>query len=223
MLKDDGTPKQPFGQIYYTSPGAFFYQNTCERCHGQTGRGESQYAESIRIWTGGAVSVADFKDGLFGNDGQNFQVFDLMTNGVSRNFAGNYFIWMAMEGTKVEFPPQVRRYLGEHQAQMLKGVRDACGGQIPTSQIAQSPIQLPYEIYEKVCRFGNLPVDDPSIQYDGATGQPLNPEAQKKWLDRAAFNAGWMIFDYLKEKGAKDQWMPGRRDCEKVFPGGAHG
>ena len=60
-------------------------------------------------------------NGLFGNDGQNFQVFDLMTNGMSRNFAGNYFIWMAMEGTKVEFPPQVRRYLGEHQAQMLKG------------------------------------------------------------------------------------------------------
>jgi hypothetical protein len=217
MVKEDGSPKQPFGQIYYTTPGAFFYQSTCERCHGETGKADSQYAESIRMWTGGALVVPSFVNGLFAPGAVNFREFDESPAGGGRNLAGNYFIWMAMEGTRGEFPPQVRRYLGEHQAQMLKGVRDACGGQIPTSQIAQSPIQFPFEIYKEVCQYNNLPQSDPSIQYDPATGQPVNSEAQGKWLDRAAYNAGWTIFEYLRMLGSNGQWTPGRRECEKVY------
>ena len=55
------------------------------------------------------------------------------------------------------------------------------------------------------------------IQFDPRTGQPLHPEALDEWMDRAAINAGWVIFAYLQE-ASRGLWQPSKDECEKVYP-----
>lgn len=201
-------PKRPFGEIYYTTPGSYFFRNTCVKCHGPRGDGESSLARGILNWSGGKVRVANLIDGMFGNKGLNLSTFDLG----GKNYSGNYLIWMAMEGTRVKFPPEVAAFMGKHGGQMLNGLREKCLSQISPEKTS-SPVFMDHEVFDQVCFINNLNRKHPDLVFDEETGKPLHPEKVEEWLDRAAYNAGWAIFDFLTE-AAQDRWRPGNDQCE---------
>ncbi len=204
-------PKRPFGEIYSTTPGAYMFRNTCVKCHGPLANGDSSLARGILTWSGGGVRVANLIDGMFGNKAQNLSTFDL--NG--QNLAGQYLIWMAMEGTRVRFPPEVSSYMGKHGAQMLNGIREKCLSQI-SSDKPSSPQFMDHEIFNKVCFMENLQSGHPDLEFDQSTNAALYPDRVEKWLDRAAYNAGWAIFEFLKE-GASGEWRFNNDQCEVKY------
>ncbi len=217
MIDEEGQPKYPFGQVYYTTPGSWYFRTTCIKCHGPNADGDTALARGILNWSGGSVRVANLVDGLFGNKNANLSTFDITTpGGAVKNLAGNYLIWMAMEGTRVKFPSEAANFIGRHGAQMLNRVRDTCLRQISPDK-ASSPNYPEHEIYRDVCFFNNWSLEDPRLKFDPDTAEPLHPEAVEEWLDRAAYNAGWAIFQYIKD-GSGGHWKPGNDQCEKVFP-----
>ncbi len=205
-------PKRPFGEIYRTTPGSYFYRISCMKCHGEKADGNSSLARGILNWSGGSVRVANFMDGLFGNQGANNAVFQQG----DRNLAPNYLIWMAMEGTRVTFPPELSSFLGRHGAQMLNQLRDKCINQISPSK-PSSPQFVEHEIFRNLCFANNMDPANPTLAFDPTNNKPLNPQAVEEWADRAAFNAGWAVFQFLSE-GAKSRLRPGNDQCELVFP-----
>lgn len=204
-------PKRPYGEIYYTTPGSYFFRNTCVKCHGPRGDGESSLARGILNWSGGSVRVANLIDGMFGNKGANLNTFDLD----GKNHGGAYLIWMAMEGTRVKFPPEIASFMGKHGGQMLNGLREKCLAQI-SSDKPSSQIFMDHEVFSEVCFINNLDRNHPDLVFDPETNKALNPSKVEEWLDRAAYNAGWAIFDFLKE-ASQDRWRPGNDQCEVVF------
>lgn len=217
MIDESGQPKYPFGQVYYTTPGSWYFRTTCFKCHGERADGDTDLARGILNWSGGAVRVANLRDELFGNNGGNLKIFDVtLPGGTVRNLGGNYMIWMAMEGTRVKFPPEASNFIGRHGAQMLNRVRDNCLKQINPASLS-TPNYPEHEIYRDVCFFNNWSPEDPRLRFDPETAEPLHPADVELWLDRAAYNAGWAIFQYLKD-GGQGNWRPGNNECEKVFP-----
>lgn len=218
MKKPDGSFSKPLGQLYFTEPGAYFYNITCAKCHGRLGEADGPLAANLKKWSGGQIRVANFKSGLFGGEGAhlaNFEQPDL--EGRIRDLSGNYFIWMALEGTKMNPPQQVAELLGSNKAQMLKTIMDRCARQIPTNSKAAKPYFRDYEIFNDVCSYQNLKPTDPRLQYDEETGEPVNPAELEKWLKKAAANAGWTIYDYVRNKVSKGEQTYPQTECEKVF------
>lgn len=213
MMRGD-QPKRPFGEIYYASPGAHFFKNTCAKCHGPKGDGDSPLARSILNWSGGSVRVANFIDGMFGNKNDNLKTFEID----GKNYAGQYLIWMAMEGTRVKFPPEVASAMGKHGGQMLNGIREKCLSQISVEK-ASSPNFMDHEIFRAVCFMENLYPGHPDLEFDKYSGKPKNPERVEEWLDRAAWNAGWAIFEYLKELSSGTV-RPNNDQCDLVYKKG---
>ncbi|MFN7727931.1 MAG: hypothetical protein ACK5P7_02115 [Bdellovibrio sp.] len=205
-------PKRPLGEIYTTTPGSYFYRNTCLKCHGPKGDGDTSLARGILNWSGGGVRVANFVDGMFGQKNENLKTFDLD----GRNLGGNYLIWMAMEGTRVRFPPEISSFMGKHGGQMLNGIREKCLAQI-SSDKPSSPNFTDHEIFNKVCFMDNLEPGHPDLKFDPQTNRAVHPERVEEWLDRGAWNAGWAIFEFLKE-GSSGTWRAGNDSCESVFP-----
>lgn len=205
-------PKQPFGEIYYTTPGSYLFRNTCYKCHGPKADGDSAYARGIMTWSGGKVQVANLIGGMFGRKNENLKSFDLD----GRNYGGNYLIWMAMEGTRVQFPPELSSLLGKHGGQMLNGVRDKCLAQISTDK-PSSPNYNDHEMMKRICFMNNLRPGHPDLAFDGETNEPLNKERVEEWLDHATYNAGWAIFDFLK-KASDGDWPAANDQCELVYP-----
>jgi mono/diheme cytochrome c family protein len=210
-------PKRPFGEVYSTTPGAWFFRTSCMKCHGQEADGNTALARGILNWSGGNVRVANLKDGMFGNNGENLKIFD---DGpgffAKKNYAGNYLIWMAMKGTRVKFPDELSNVIGKHGGQMLNQIRDKCLRQISPEK-ASSVNYSDHEIFNKVCFQDNKFLGDPDLAFDPFTAKPLHPEKVEEWLDRAAYNGGWAIFNYLKEK-SQGKIQASNDECEKVFP-----
>lgn len=204
-------PKRPFGEIYYTTPGSWYYRTSCMKCHGPDGNGDSSLARGILMWSGGNIRVANFMDGMFGNKNANIDKF---LDG-EKNYAPQYLVWMAMEGTRVQFPPELSSFLGKHGGQMLNQMREKCVNQVSPNK--PSSIQfMDHEIFEKVCFVNNLSKDHPDLKFDPNTGLPLNPAAFEQWADRAAYNIGFSIFDFLKEKSS-GYVRPGNEQCEILY------
>ncbi|MGZ3746057.1 MAG: hypothetical protein ACXWQA_00295 [Pseudobdellovibrionaceae bacterium] len=210
MMKGD-KPKRPFGEVYYSTPGAWYYRTSCMKCHGANADGNSSLAKGINQWSGGKVRVANFMDGMFGNKGENLKTFD--ANGV--NYAPQYLFWMAMEGTRVQFPPELSSFLGKHGAQMLNQMREKCLNQI-SSEKRSSAVFMDHEIFNKVCFVNNLSPNDPALAFDQNTNKPLDPEKVEAWLDRASFNIGYAIFYYLKDISS-GVVHAGNDQCEMLY------
>jgi mono/diheme cytochrome c family protein len=218
MKTPSGAMKRPFGEVYQSRPGAWFFTTTCVKCHGPQGDGNSTFAEALLNWSGGSVRVANLMKGLFGNGGTNLKTFDVtMADGRQKNLGGNYLLWMATDGTRVKFPDEAANYLGKHKAQMLNLFREKCASHILSAQQQAKPFFQDYQIFHDVCFYNNRSPDDPAIQFNPDTGAPLNPAALEEWMDQAALNSGWVIFDYLSD-AAKWKWSPSSDSCEKVFP-----
>jgi cytochrome c553 len=205
-------PKRPFGEIYYSTPGSWYFKTSCMKCHGENADGNSSLARGILQWSGGSVRVANLVNGMFGQAGENLKTFN--SNG--KNYAPQYLFWMAMEGTRVQFPPELSSFVGRHGAQMLNQLRDKCLNQISTNKTS-TPNFMDHEIYNKVCFVNNLNPGHPDLAFDPNTNRALNPEKVEEWLDRAAFNMGYSIFFYLKDL-AKNVKHPSNDQCEIVYP-----
>ena len=210
MLRS-GQPKRPYGEIYYTTPGSYFYRNSCGKCHGAAADGNTALARGILVWSGGSVRVASFMDGMFGNNGKNLELF----KDGSKNLSAQYLVWMAMEGTKVTFPAELSSYLGKNGGQMLNMMREKCINQLAPGR--SSPNYQDHEIFSQVCFIDNKPASDPNLAFDPATDQPINPAAVNEWADQAAYNIGYSIFQFLNE-AAQGRWKPSVDQCEKVYP-----
>lgn len=210
MMRGD-QPKRPFGEVYYTTPGSWYYRTSCLKCHGAKGDGDSSLARGILMWSGGNIRVANFKSGLFGQQNANF---DRFLDG-EKNYAPNYLVWMAMEGTRVQFPPELSSFLGKHGGQMLNQMRDKCINQVSPAKPSSTQF-MDHEIFEKVCFVNNRSKSDPELAFNRA-GSPVNPKAFEDWADRAAYNIGFSIFDFLKEMSA-GQIQPGNDQCEIAYP-----
>jgi hypothetical protein len=217
MLDSQGQLKQPAGELYSVTPGAHFYNTTCAKCHGSTADGRSGLATNLLTLSGGSIRVANLKDGMFGAGADElFKVID--NSGKPRNLSGNYLIWMAMEGTRVTFPPEMEPYVGRHKAQMLNQLRERCKNFIATSPQKATERMKDYLAFKDVCFFNNGKPTDKQLQFDPSNDQPVNPAALDAWADRAAINVGWAIFDYLKTEGSAGKWQPAKNECEKVYP-----
>ncbi|NBO38814.1 hypothetical protein EBU99_09545 [bacterium] len=217
MLDSSGKMKQPAGELYMVTPGAHFYNTTCAKCHGSIADGRSGLATNLLTLSGGSIRVANLKDGLFGAG--NFSQFDVSDRrGRKRNLAGNYLIWMAMEGTRVQFPPEMEPYVGRHKAQMLNQLRERCRNFITTSPQKATERMKDFAAFKDICFFNNGKPTDKQLQFDPNTDLPINTAAQDAWADTAAINVGWAIFDYLKNEGSAGKWQPAKNECEKIYP-----
>ncbi len=217
MLDANGAMKQPTGELYNVTPGAHFYNTTCAKCHGNTADGRSGLSTNLLTLSGGSIRVANLKDGLFGPG--NSKIFDVAERrGKVKNLMGQYMIWMAMEGTRVTFPPEMEPYVGRHKAQMLNQLRERCKNFIATAPQKATERMKDYLAFKDVCFFNNGKPTDKALQYDPNTDQPINSEALDAWANRAAINAGWAIYEYLKTEGAAGKWQPAKNECEKVYP-----
>ena len=210
-MVSQGVPKRPFGEVYYTTPGSWFFRTSCMKCHGQDADGNTALARGILNWSGGSVRVANLKDGMFGNHGENLKTFEVD----NKNLAGNYLIWMAMKGTRVKFPDELSSIIGKHGGQMLNQIKDKCLRQISPDKTS-SPNYSDHEVFNKVCFQGNRYPGDPELAFDPFTAKPKYPEIVEEWLDRAAYNGGWAIYQYLKDT-AEDKIRVGNDECEKIY------
>lgn len=218
MLKS-GKMKQPASEIYSSTPGAYFYSSSCAQCHGKNADGKGGLATNLVNLSGGSIRVASFSDGLFGNQGKNLNTFDTTdVAGKQQNLAGNYLIWMAMKGTKVNFPEEFKKYVGSHQAQMLNRLRDRCKTLIETSPQRTTSKVKDFNVFNQICFVNNGTSQDPELQYDANTDEPLNRDALERWADRAAYNIGWAIFDSLSVALTSGTMEPQKNECEKKFP-----
>lgn len=216
MLNADGTPRRPFGEIYYQTPGAAYFTAVCQKCHGQHADAETGIAKTILFATGGLTRVANLRDGLFGHGGANLAQFDVVGPSGPRNLAGNYLIWMASGGTRAYFPPELEPIVGPNGGNMLNLVRQTCGQLLPGHPNQLLTSYQVYETYEKVCAFEN-PIT-PEIGFEPGTTVPLDAAQQAAWLDRAARNAGWMIYRFLQTDGATGNWPLTPNQCEIPYP-----
>ncbi|MBC7530512.1 MAG: hypothetical protein H7318_02975 [Oligoflexus sp.] len=218
MLKP-GTkdPAKPLGQLYWTTAGAYFYNLTCTKCHGRVGAADGPLAGNLDKWSGGSIRVANFQKGLFGGKGENIKQFTQTIDSASVDLSGNYFIWMAYEGTKMNPPAQVADLLGTNKAQMLKTLIDRCARQIPSNPKATKAYFRDYDVFNDICTYNNWPVTDPRLQYDLELGTPLQPDELNKWLRQAASNTGWAIYDYVKSSLAKGKQQFPQTECENAF------
>ena len=215
MLDADGNPKKPYSQLRYEQPGEYFFSNVCSKCHGPHANADTYLAKTILSLSGGDVRVANLHDGLVGMRGANLSAFDVVAdNGVRRNLAGNYLIWMASGGTKVKFPEGLVEIIGPNGGNMLFLVRQLCQNLLPGGSQTANPTWQNYDVLFKSCAFDNPITPELGFGADGRT--PLNPALQNAWLDRAAKNVGWAIFSYLKTKVAIDEWP--QLDCHVLFP-----
>jgi hypothetical protein len=184
----------------------------CQKCHGPNADGESGLARTILVATGGRTRVANLRDGLFGHGGAAHAIFQ---DG-SRNLAGNYLIWMAMGGTQAFFPPELEPLIGANGPNMLNQVRQTCAQLLQGHPSPLIPAFQLFETYNAVCTLGN-PVD-PAAGFQPGTRIPLDAEVQRAWLDRAAQNAGWMVYRFLHEELSTGDMPIARDECERVFP-----
>ncbi|MBC7977894.1 MAG: hypothetical protein H7138_23175, partial [Myxococcales bacterium] len=216
MTDEAGVPKRPFGEIFYQTPGAAYFTAVCSKCHGPRADAETGVAKTILYITGGRTRVANLRDGLFGRQGGNLATFDVVEPTGPRNLAGNYLIWMASGGTNAYFPPELEPIVGSHGGNMLNLVREACGTLLPGHSEPLLSSYYNYEIYAKVCAFDNPIL--PALGFQPGTRIPLDGALQSAWLDRAAQNAGWMLFRFLSVDGASGNWPLTPNQCEVPYP-----
>jgi mono/diheme cytochrome c family protein len=207
-VESQRSPKT-LGQLYLTSPGAHFFSQTCVKCHGRLGKGDGVIAKDFR-----QIEPANFVNGMFGLGGDNLHHFDApdQATGIVTNYASQYFVWMAMEGTRLrEIPPAAQDIVGKYGGRMLGQIRDNCF-RLLTGEKQRARDGL---LYEQACTFNNLPLTDPTLALDVA-GEPLNRPAVEAWLDHAAQNAGLLIFQYVRDELARGSFRPSQGECNLV-------
>ncbi len=213
MLTSGGDPKRPYGEVFTQTAGAFYFSTVCQKCHGARADGESGLAKMLSQQTGGLVRVANLRDGLFRQGGVTLPTFNTEQDGVVKNLAGNYMIWMASGGTNVTFPPAFTDLVGPYGPNMLNRIRAQFARLLPGASDPYPAYYQTYEIFERVATLDNPIVDGLGFN---AEGLPIDNRSQQAWLDRAQTNAGWMLFAFFKEEAMQGRWPKTPNDCESV-------
>ncbi|NTX57069.1 hypothetical protein [Myxococcus sp. CA039A] len=229
MVNALGNPRAPWGELYYTTPGATAFQGICSNCHGRVGDGQTGAAKVLVALNGGRV--ANLVAGLFGSrDGvSHLTRFD----SINPHGGARYLAYMASGGTAVQFTPEFMsawiKY-GEVDidfsprtsdwskwgANMLGAGRGACD-LIRTGNFGTASAEPPsgnrnaiggVRMWEEVCSLDNPLTDAVRAGQEPALGE---------WLQRAQFNVGVMAYFYLRDELSKGPGAiyPLRTECER--------
>jgi len=147
-LKD--TPVPGDRHVYKELPGAAVFGMICINCHGPNFDSRGRQADQLMMMTGGLARVANFRDGLFGEGGQNrervFGPYASPAGGPSANdWAARYMVWMALGGTNAGIPKPILNVVNQTRvlgiarprpiyvgsANMLDGPRQFCAATLP--------------------------------------------------------------------------------------------
>lgn len=176
--------------VYSQAPGAAIFGMICINCHGASFEANGRQANVVVEITGGRVTVANFRDGLFGprtSPGAGRQsVFT--TPGVDSpdDWAARYLAWMALGGTLKPIPPAVLQVVGDTpvlgktisrgaaaSANMLEVAKVVCAAVLPTAAQAGYATKKysreigDYDLWRRVCAFRNqVPVREISVDSD---------------------------------------------------------
>jgi hypothetical protein len=114
-------PAQKDSPVYTELPGAAVFNMVCTNCHGPSADSLGRMASNLMTMTGGAVQVADLRDGLFGPVGsgtnrarifgQTAAQLGIMTDDLS----ARYLAWMTLGGTKAQLPASILNIVGNTQ------------------------------------------------------------------------------------------------------------
>lgn len=78
-----------------------------------------------------------------------------------------------------------------------------------------------YGLMRDLCFLGNGDVKsiptDLGFLPDTIPPKPVDAAKQDAWLDKAAYNAGWALYHYLKEDALEGRWQPAVNECEVKF------
>lgn len=200
--KDTSQREQP---VYSQAPGAAIFGMVCINCHGASFEANGRQANVVSEITGGRVTVANFRDGLFGPrsapSSARQSVFTVPGTDTPDQWAARYMAWMALGGTLKPIPPPVLQVVGDTpvlgvaisrggiaSANMLEVAKVVCGAVLPisaTSGIATTRYSKKigdYDLWRRVCAFRNqVPVREISVYFDEIKKVP-DPDNRKVFL-----------------------------------------
>ncbi|OJH35719.1 hypothetical protein [Cystobacter ferrugineus] len=230
MMDRLGNPKQPWGELYSTTPGAAVFQGICANCHGRAGDGQSGAAKTLVALNG--ARVANLAKGLFGTSSTGEPHLAMFERVLGQHGGARYMTWMAAGGTTVTFTPEFMQAWikygevdidfspretdwGKWGANMLGAARGACDlvrvGKFGTGS-SEPPSGNPSAIggatlWRKICTLDNPLTPEIEAGTDSA--------AVSEWLQHAQFNAGVMAYFYLRDELSKGRIYPLRGECDK--------
>ncbi len=239
MVDDLGIPRQPWGELYYTTPGATVFQGICSNCHGRTADGQSGAAKALVARSG--ARVANLVAGFAGRGAGGESHLKPFEDALGSHGGARYLVFMGTGGTKVEFGDAFMQAWvkygevdndfsgdavdwGRWGANMLGAARGACDlvrvGRFGTGTSAEPKSGNPRAVggatmWKEICTVDN-PLTD--AVRNGAS------VAYETWLRRAEFNAGVMAYFYLRDYLA--QGKPPvllRSECNKRQTAGTAG
>ncbi|NMO20064.1 hypothetical protein HPC49_20990 [Pyxidicoccus fallax] len=237
MVDDLGIPKQPWSELYYTTPGATVFQGICSNCHGRTGDGQSGAAKALVARSG--ARVANLVTGISGTGANGVSHLKAFEDALGPHGGAKYLVFMGTGGTRVEFGDAFMQAWvkygevdidfsgdavdwGKWGANMLGAARGACDlvrvGRFGTGASSEPKSGNPRAIggatmWKEICTVDN-PLTDAVRNGDTV--------AYETWLRRAEFNAGVMAYFYLKDHLAQGK-PPAllRSECHKRQPASA--
>ncbi|MFY0564679.1 hypothetical protein ACN28E_12560 [Archangium lansingense] len=225
-----GNPRQPWGELYYSTPGATVFQGVCSNCHGRAGDGQSGAAKTLVALNG--ARVANLTRGLFGASSPGVPNRKMFEDVLGEHGGARYLLWMASGGTPVtfsqefmqawvkygevdiDFSPRLEDW-GRWGANMLGASRGACE-LIRTGKFGTASAEPPsgnrnaiggFRMWEAICTLDN-PLTE-GIR-DGSDAASVSG-----WLQHAQFNAGVMAYFYLRDELSQGRVYPLRTECEK--------
>ncbi|MDC0711789.1 hypothetical protein POL68_25190 [Stigmatella sp. ncwal1] len=225
-----GNPKQPWGELYYATPGAVVFQGICANCHGRAGDGQSGAAKTLVALNGSRV--ANLVKGLGGTSSTGEPHVAMFERVLGPLGGARYLAWMASGGTTVTFTPEFMQAWikygdvdidfspretdwGKWGANMLGAARGACdlvrAGKFGTGS-SEPPSGNPNALggatlWKRVCTLDNPLTPDIEAGTDDA--------AVAEWLQRAQFNAGVMAYFYLRDELSQGRIALLRSECTK--------
>ncbi|WP_426749730.1 hypothetical protein [Myxococcus sp. Y35] len=231
MVDRRGVPRRPWGELYYTTPGATVFQGVCANCHGRAGDGQSGAAKALVAWQGARVAnLVSPQFGLFGRAASGESHLVPFEREYGPHGGARYLAWMADGGANVNLTPRFMQAwvkYGEVDidfssnvedwadwgANMLGAAQGACElirrGVFATATPPSGNVRAigGTSLWTEICTLDNPLTDDIRRGSDAA--------ATQEWLLRARFNAGVMAYIYLRDELSQGRIAPLRSECEK--------
>ncbi|MCE9669177.1 hypothetical protein LY474_15295 [Myxococcus stipitatus] len=231
MTDELGNPRQPWGELYFSTPGATVFQGVCANCHGRTADGQSGAAKALVTLNG--ARVANLVEGMFGHGADGTSHLAAFDAALGAGGAAKYLVFMGTGGTQVTFLPSFMQAWvkygevdidfsgdaddwGRWGANMLGAARGACDlvrvGKFGTGSSSEPRSGNPRALggatmWREICTLDN-PLTD-AVR----TGEAA---AKAEWLRRAEFNAGVMAYFYLRDHLAQGRPpYPLASECQK--------
>jgi hypothetical protein len=169
--------------VYMESPGGAIFGQICVNCHGPSFDAQGRQATTVSDLSGGRVTVANFRVGLFGpldspGDARK-RIFSNALSATTRDtvddWAARYMAWMALGGTRANIPDAVLSVVGDtpvlgepvHRLgaatpNMLEVGKVVCSALLPSadragmSRAEYTKTNGDWDVWRRVCGFRNL-------------------------------------------------------------------